>query len=55
MTNEIVIVMSGEDLKRGPLADELNQAVHDVLVRHGYGDVEHRWSGTDHRLRYRTK
>lgn len=51
--NEIVIAMSGEELAKGPLPDELNAAIHDVLVAHGYRDVEHVWQGSDHRLVYR--
>ncbi len=50
---EIVITMSGAELAKGPLPDELNKAVHDVLVRHGYADQEHVWSGPTHKFVYR--
>lgn len=40
-------------LLRGPLPDELIQAIQRVLVAHGYSDVSHTWEGPSHRLVYR--
>jgi len=52
--NDIVIQMSGQELRSGKLPDELIQAVQRVLVAHGYTDQEHRWEGPSHKLVYRT-
>ncbi len=49
---EVVITMSGPELRSGPLPDELIAAVQRVLVGHGYKDHEHRWEGPTHRLVY---
>ncbi len=50
---EIVIQVSGEELRSGPLPDELIAAMQKVLTAHGYADHEHRWEGPSHRLVYR--
>jgi hypothetical protein len=49
---DIIVTMSGEELAKGPLADELIAAVQKTLAVNGYRDVEHRWEGPSHRLVY---